>query len=313
MQENKKDTVQNGAQKTKKEQKEALQKELLAEAFNACMEEQMSFIPPEREIARMHTFSDEFQASMEELCRTKGKIRKQEVTRREFVFGFNRIAACILLMLVVGGVCVGGYLISERGIGANSTGSTAEYSTDESMEESSAEASDQTADAALPEEEQTDRTTAGADLAEAEEQTLPSESNGIRMLISSPVVDRDMETVKVTFGNLTEETVSYSRDLELQVCIDGIWYVVPRTQGAQEAAEELDGQTQSEETVVELEAGMAQDEEIRLSDYRLDYEAEKYRVVSLIDGRMFGSEFRFETLEEGLEEALDGSLDDSEQ
>ncbi len=313
MQENKKDTVQNGAQKTKKEQKEALQKELLAEAFNACMEEQMSFIPPEREIARMHTFSDEFQASMEELCRTKGKIRKQEATRREFVFGFNRIAACILLMLVVGGVCVGGYLISERGIGGSSTGSTAEYSTEGSTEETVAESAEQAADTALPEEEQTDQTAAGTDLAEAEEQMLPSESDGIRMLISSPVVDRDMETVKVTFGNLTEETVSYSRDLELQVCIDGVWYVVPKLHTEQEEAEEQDAQTQPGTAEVKLEAGMAQDEEIQLSEYRLDYEAEKYRVVSRIDGRLFGSEFRFETLEEGLEEALDGSLDSSEQ
>ena len=46
MQENKKDSKQSTGQKTKKELKEARQKELLAEAFRACMEEQMSFIPP---------------------------------------------------------------------------------------------------------------------------------------------------------------------------------------------------------------------------------------------------------------------------
>ena len=34
-------------QKEEREQKEALQEELLSEAFNACMEEQLSFIPPE--------------------------------------------------------------------------------------------------------------------------------------------------------------------------------------------------------------------------------------------------------------------------
>ena len=246
---------------------------------------------------------------MEELCRTKGKVRKQELTRREFVFGFNRIAACILLMLVVGGVCVGGYLMLERGIGGNSTGSTAEYSTEAVTEESAAGA----ADSVLPEEQQTDQSMADTALEKAEEQTLPSESGGIRMLISSPVVDRDMETVKVTFGNLTEETVSYSRNLELQVCVDGVWYVVPRLQAGQEDPEGQEEQTQPETAEVELEAGMAQDEEIQLSDYRLDYEAEKYRVVSRIDDRLFGSEFRFETLEEGLEEALDNSLDGSGQ
>ena len=124
--------------------KESLQEELLTEAFGACMEEQLSFIPPEREIARMHTFSDRFTAAMEELCRTNGKLKKREMTRREFVFGFNKIAACILLMLVVGGACVGGYLISEHGLpGAGADSSSAEV----------AESTEQAADMAMPEEE----------------------------------------------------------------------------------------------------------------------------------------------------------------
>ena len=67
-------------QKEEREQKEALQEELLSEAFNACMEEQLSFIPPEREIARMHTFSEEFKSKMEKLCRTNGKLKRQEMT-----------------------------------------------------------------------------------------------------------------------------------------------------------------------------------------------------------------------------------------
>ena len=97
-------------QKEEREQKEALQEELLSEAFNACMEEQLSFIPPEREIARMHTFSEEFKSKMEKLCRTNGKLKRQEMTRRAFVFGFNRIAARILMMRAGGGLGVGGYL-----------------------------------------------------------------------------------------------------------------------------------------------------------------------------------------------------------
>ena len=60
-----------------KEQKELQQNELLADAFNACMEEQMSFIPSEREISRMHEFSEEFNTSMEHLCRTNGKLKTQ--------------------------------------------------------------------------------------------------------------------------------------------------------------------------------------------------------------------------------------------
>ena len=97
--------------------------------------------PPEREIARMHTFSEEFKSKMEKLCRTNGKLKRQEMTRREFVFGFNRIAACILMMLAVGGICVGGYLISKGGAGGSGADSAA--STEESTE--------QAADMALPE------------------------------------------------------------------------------------------------------------------------------------------------------------------
>ena len=158
----------------------------------------------------------------------------------------------------------------------------------------------------------------GQSLLMAEEQALPSESNGIRMLISSPVVDREAEDIKVTFGNLTEETVTYSRELELQVCLDGVWYVVPKlsdSQSGPQAQEEEQEQPENESGngIVELESGMAQDEKILLSEYELDYEAELYRVVSRIDDRLFASEFRFETLEEGLEEALDSTLNEMSQ
>ena len=48
-----------------------VKEELLKEALDACMEEQLSFIPPECEIARMHTFSQEFREYMERLLKTK--------------------------------------------------------------------------------------------------------------------------------------------------------------------------------------------------------------------------------------------------
>lgn len=82
--------------------------ELLEEAFDACMEEQMSFIPPESEIARMHTFSEQFRKGMEQLLRTRGKSQHQKISRKEFIYGFNRVAAGILVLLVVGTACAGG-------------------------------------------------------------------------------------------------------------------------------------------------------------------------------------------------------------
>ena len=49
----------------------------------------------------------------------------------------------------------------------------------------------------------------------------------------------------------------------------------------------------------------AQDEEILLEYYDLDYDAEKYRVVTYLDGLILSSEFRFENPETDLEKALE--------
>ena len=303
-----------------REKREALQSELLADAFNACMEEQLSFIPPEREIARMHAFSERFQNAMEELCRTNGRLKKRELSRREFIFGFNRIAASLLLMLVIGGACVGTYLIAEHGLpGAGRDGSaeTAEATEapeeaqstgaaedtaagEETAAESTGDAGSAAATDAAAQVDPEEAAFAGGTVRLADEQELPAGTGEIRTLVSSPVLDREAESVKITIGNLSEETISYRTDIELQVYLDGAWYVVPGTE---------EGAAAQEPRTVELEAGMAQDEEILLSGYTLDFEAEKYRAAVCVDGRFFGAEFCFETLEEGLEEALEGTLE----
>ena len=297
-----------------REKREALQNELLADAFNACMEEQLSFIPPEREIARMHVFSERFQKAMEELCRTNGRLKKRELSRREFIFGFNRIAASLLLMLVIGGACVGTYLIAEHGLpGAGRDGSAETAEATEAPEEAQstgaaeATAAESTGDAgsaaatdAAAQVDPEEAAFAGGTVRLADEQELPAGTGEIRTLVSSPVLDREAESVKLTIGNLSEETITYRTDIELQVYLDGAWYVVPGTE---------EGAAAQEPRTVELEAGMAQDEEILLSGYTLDFEAEKYRAAVRVDGRFFGAEFCFETLEEGLEEALEGTLE----
>ena len=53
--------------------REELEKELLAEAFDECMDEQLSFIPSEREIARMHRYSEDFQQNMQAVSRSGRK------------------------------------------------------------------------------------------------------------------------------------------------------------------------------------------------------------------------------------------------
>ena len=47
------------------------QDQLLKKVLDECMEEQLSFVPPEREIARMHKFSPEFLERMREILQTK--------------------------------------------------------------------------------------------------------------------------------------------------------------------------------------------------------------------------------------------------
>ena len=115
MQDDKKSREEQRKEERQREEKQ--KEELLAGAFDDCMEEQLSFIPTEREIARMHRFSDEFTEKMEEMCRTQGRPQKKEITKKEFVYSFNRIAACILMVLVVGGVFAGGFFLMQKGVG----------------------------------------------------------------------------------------------------------------------------------------------------------------------------------------------------
>ena len=49
----------------KKPEKLTRGEELLAQALEECLDEDLSFVPPEREIARTHRFSERFAESMD--------------------------------------------------------------------------------------------------------------------------------------------------------------------------------------------------------------------------------------------------------
>ena len=104
----------------------------------------------------------------------------------------------------------------------------------------------------------------------------------------------------MTIGNMEEYQIYYYANMDLEVLIDGAWYLIPSKQDLSE--EESD-------RMVMLEPGMAQDEEIFLENYDLDFDAEKYRVVTYLDGWILSSEFRFENPETDLEEALENVED----
>ncbi len=289
------------------------QDRLLTEVLNACMEEQLSFIPPEREIARMHTFSQEFQAYMQKLLKTKGKPERISLSKKEFVFRFNKVAASLLAVLVVGSLCAGALLILapksksfESMAPAESPSMAAPESSMDMAEtkEESAEAEEAApmeeeapAEETIPEKESGD-TESGVGVGFPEEvefmgskihlasiQTLPEETQDVKTLVSSPLADREAESIKVTVGNMGDYPIYYYEVMDLEVLIDGAWYLVPSKQEFEEHEQQY---------MEMLKAGMAQDEELLLEYYDLDYEAEKYRVVTYFDGLILSSEFRFE-------------------
>ena len=281
------------------------ERELLAEVFDECMEEQLSFIPSEREIARMHRYSEEFQESMKKLCDTGGRPKREKntMTSREFVYSFNKIAACIVAVLVVGGVCTGIFLSGGRK-------SSTETAALEDRVEGAAlpeEAPEEVTEDAAADQEQTEAASkeaapekiifAGHEIYQAEDQDVTGDTEAVKTLVSSPVIDREAATVKITIGNISENPISYNANMELQVQQDGVWYVIPRKN-------EPVGQ---QDTIVELAPGMAQDEELDLTVYDLDYGADAYRIITYVDGVPLSAGFRFESVEQGLEEAWEAA------
>lgn len=122
---------------------------------------------------------------------------------------------------------------------------------------------------------------------EAPEQNVTDETESVKILVSSPVIARDAEVVKVTIGNIGETPISYNTNMELQVQCGEDWCVVPGK-----------SDPKGQDTTVTLEPGMAQDEELNLADYDLDYDADAYRIITYVDGVPYSAEFQFESAEQ---------------
>ena len=71
---------------------------LLAGILDECLDEDLSFVPPEREIARTHRFSESFERAMEELLETGQDMEREQKIRRHFSPRYGQWAACILLL-----------------------------------------------------------------------------------------------------------------------------------------------------------------------------------------------------------------------
>ncbi len=74
--------------------------------------------------------------------------------------------------------------------------------------------------------------------------------------------------------------MEYEDRCALEVWLDDGWYVLP-------VYEEKEIRTG------ELEAGMAVDEIVDLSSYEIDYSAQRFRLVTRVNGDKIGAEFTF--------------------
>ena len=90
---------------SRQEEKKAEAEKLLTRVLEECLDEDLSFVPPEREIARSHTFSESFEEKMDQLLNDgeeavrKGKERE---IRRHFSPRYGQMAATVLIFLVAG-------------------------------------------------------------------------------------------------------------------------------------------------------------------------------------------------------------------
>ena len=90
---------------SRQEEKKADAEKLLTRVLEECLDEDLSFVPPEREIARNHTFSEPFEEKMDQLINdgeeAVRKEKEQEI-RRHFSPRYGQMAAAVLIFLVAG-------------------------------------------------------------------------------------------------------------------------------------------------------------------------------------------------------------------
>ncbi len=92
---------------------------------------------------------------------------------------------------------------------------------------------------------------------------------------------RDPAVGQCQVGSLTgAEDIRYLNQYDLEVQLQDTWYRIPAESG-------------EEGRWLTLEAGMAVDEEIDLSEYQIDYDASQYRLVTHVGQETLGVEFTF--------------------
>lgn len=290
--------------------------ELLAQVLDECLEEDLSFIPPEREIARKHRFSEKFEKTVNELLEnTSNETRKREI-QKHFSPRYGQWAACILLFCICSGLFY--YVIRPFSDGSGSMQEETAAVTEESAfggaapEESAPEAAEAEEEAHAEagqagdyaeeaegmqesaSEKQTAKIFCGQTVYLADKQEVPETLENVTTLVNCPVLDEENPVLILTIGNVGETEIHYLNQYTLEVWLDDGWYIVP------ERSDRL-GEW------LTLEAKMAVDEEIDLTDYQIDYGAQQYRLIAYVDEEKVSAEFTFtdgftETMEKLKEE-----------
>lgn len=289
------------------------QEELLAQVLEECLEEDLSFIPPEGEIARKHRFSAEFEQAMNGLLEEMSRTSERKEIRKHFSPRYGQMAACILVFCVCGWLfCQVSGLIGGGDKSADTSEAPAlESAYDEAAESGAAGNSME----ALPEESEV-QDDAGVEDASAEEpvgggegreycgrtvypsaeQELPERLEQVTALVNCPVLDEDNPVLMLTIGNTGEEDIRYLDRYELEVWLENAWYRIPAESGRE-------GEWRT------LEAGMAVDAQMDLSEYRIDYDASQYRLVIHAEQEALGVEFTFgEVFRKTMEDAQESAV-----
>ncbi len=270
--------------------------ELLTRVLEECLEEDLSFVPPEGEIARTHRFSREFEQRMQEILEGMSAACRKKEIRRHFSPRLGQWAACILIF------CVCGWLFVQVGgqIGGFDTKETAEEApASETAEEEAVAAEDAPAEdmgtgsadtvtqedpdnfESGPDEGQAVKEYCGQEVSLASQQKVQEQSDSVTTRLNCPVLDEDNPVLMLTIGNTGEENIRYYNRYDLEVWLEDAWYRIPPK--SEEAGEWLI-----------LEAGMAVDEEVDLSLYQIDHDARQYRLVTRTEQGRVGIEFTFE-------------------
>lgn len=270
------------------------QEELLTQILEECLEEDLSFVPPEGEIARTHRFSQPFEQSMEKLLEDSSRVSRRKEIQKHFSPRYGQWAACILVFCVCGWLFYhSGGLHVEKGAdmsAAEEEASLPAADSDLAAAPEAVEAEDQLAEEASEELSAAESQDAGSGregkvycgntVYPAEMQKMPERLENVTTLVNCPVLDEENPVLMLTIGNTGEEDIRYLNQYDLEVQLQDTWYRIPAESG-------------EEGRWLTLEAGMAVDEEIDLSEYQIDYDASQYRLVTHVGQETLGVEFTF--------------------